>query len=117
MKNNNEQPFEELESVFIRLLTLREKTNLPALLENFSKKLEAIDAGFASPQAKPSILKTNLFVEIFQFEALSTQEIWRKAPKLHSLIGEIMDQRNPYEVKFRAKVKEKGLGVFLNFVE
>ena len=112
---NNEELYRELEQVFFELLILKEEIKLPALLERFSRKLEVVDGRLSSPTLSTST--GNLFIEIFQFETLSSYEIWCKAPKLHSLVGETVDWQSPYEVEFRAKIKEEELGLLLGLVE
>ena len=104
--------FAKVEENFYRCLNANREEDLTNALEMLKASL--IEAEAHSESAKRY---SELFLEMFQFTATSSESLWAQAPKIYSAVGEFIHSPNSYEDEFRDEVMRMGLGQCMEMID
>jgi hypothetical protein len=105
-----EHLFKEVEDNFQHCLKASQSEEAYRAIEKLKSSLVAVEEHSDSAQRY-----STLFIQIFQFELIACDPVWKQMPRLHSKIGEFINDGRADEISFRNAVLEQGLGGFLKF--
>ena len=102
--------FKQVEENFMDCLNAGQSEQAITAMEKLKISLLAIEE--YSEEAKNH---SAIFIQIFQFELISSDPFWKQTPKLYAVIGEFIHELNSYESSFRNNVEQEGLGPLMKF--
>ena len=103
--------FAKVEEHFYLCLTSAQDEEVARAMEKLKASLLEVETHSESAKNYPK-----LFLEMFQFKAIASWNLWNQTPKLYAAIGEFIHLKNPYEDEFREEVTRIGLGRYLEMV-